>query len=238
MLLAGLGALIVLAVAVSATQLSGDERVAICHATASEANPYVLILAKKDGFEHGHHRHHDGDFFTDNLEQGCTGDVPVVPDEGNGTSEPTEPEVPADPETPEDNATSPPANETPVPDPVDVAVRQAAVQDDFAVTLTLRVANVGPGLAQQVSLDDQLPDVRRSWQLAGIDAADCVLDGRSLSCWFGDLPAGEERVVELRSFTDRMPCGFALTNTAFVAALDDAEARNDASSASIAARAC
>ncbi len=278
---AALGALLVLAAAVSATQAGQEEeRIGVCHATGSQEQPYVFLVVKEDGFEHGHHRHHDGDFFVTDLSRGCVSDdlvVPPTPAEngteptepaGNasvpddGTTPPAEPQEPAvtpEPTEPSTgNETSEPANETaeptepaepaepanetqpePAPEPAgDVSVRQSAVQDDFAVTLTLHVLSVGPGVAHDVVLTDQLPDVRRSWQVAGDDAAECVLDGRSLSCWFGDLPAGEERTVELRSYTDRMPCGWALTNTAVVSGADDAEARNDASSASIAARAC
>ena len=282
---ATLAALTVAAVAVSATQAIGDDRIGVCHATGSATEPHVFLVVKDDGFEHGHHRHHEGDFFVSDLSRGCAGDEPVVPDAPGNETPPSgneTPEAPAGnetppagnetPEQPAGNETPPVGNETPEaptgnetppagngtpeepagngteepaqngtsePAPAgDAAVRQSVVQDDFAVVLTLRVLSAGPGVAQDVTLDDQLPDVRRTWQLAGADAQACVLDGRSLSCWFGDLPAGQERVVELRSYIDRMPCGFALTNTAFVAATDDAEPRNDASSASIAARAC
>lgn len=280
---AALAALMVIAVAVSATQMAQeDRRIGLCHHTGSETNPYVFQVVKEDGYEHGHHRHHEGDFFVTDLSRGCVSDelAPApgneTPEEPAGNETPDDPEDPTGNETPEeptgnDTPEEPSGNETPdepagnetpeeptgnetpeepsgnetppdnatEPEPAgDAAVRQTAVQDDFAVALTLRVTSLGPGVAHDVALDDQLPDVRRSWQLAGADAGSCVLDGRSLSCWFGDLPAGEERVVEVHSFTDRMPCGFALTNTAYVTATGDAEARNDASSASIAARSC
>ncbi len=246
--LAGLGVLVTLAVVVSATQVNyGDQTVAICHATGSAESPYVFLTARRDGFEHGHHRHHDGDFFPEDPSRGCDGDeVPVAPADDNGTEPAPGNETDdgdgnatddgSDDGSDDGNATG---NQTPEPAPAgDAAVRQSAVQDDFEIVLTLTVSSLGPGVAQDVSLDDTLPDVRRTWDLGGADAASCVLEGRSLACWFGDLAPGEERVVELRSYTDRMPCGFALTNTAFVSSVDDLESRNDASSAGIAARAC
>lgn len=286
---AAIATLLVAAAAVSATQTVGDQggqdddRIGVCHATGSDEEPFVFLVVKKDGFEHGHHRHHDGDFFVTDLARGCVSDDPVLPpaQPGNGTTPPgnATPEEPAEgpatnttpepsagepagngtPESPpaDDAPASPPANgtagpagpaanetgngtgnETPAAPAGDAAVRQEAVQDDFAVTLTLRVRSAGPGLAQDVTLTDNVPDVRRTWQLSGPDAAACVFDVRSLSCWFGDLAPGEERVVVLGSYTDRMPCGWALTNTASVSATGDAEPRDDASSASIAARAC
>ncbi len=236
------GALVALAALVSAQQIaSGDEPIGICHATSSAENPYVFLVVKRDGFEHGHHRHHEGDFFPSALSQGCTGDTPVVP--GNETDEPApadneteepadneteEPETPADDgnetetpaedanetETPDDgsdgNATEEPTNETEEPEPVDVSVRQTAAQDDFEVILTLRVASLGPGQAQEVALEDQLPDVRRSWRLSGDDSADCVLDGRSLSCWFVDehgLRDGHGRLAAQQRRLERQHCG-------------------------------
>lgn len=308
MLWGGIAAVLLAAAAVSATQaLDEEERIGVCHATPAAEEPYVFLVVKKDGYEHGHHRHHDGDFFVDDLSRGCQGDDPVVPGNATGPagnespSEPVGNETPAEPvpdepaaeepaanetpgepagnetptepagnetpeepagnetpeepagnETPEepaDNETpaepsgnetpaEPSGNETPAEPAGDAAIRQTAAQDDFAVTLTLRVTSLGPIDATDVTLDDQLPDLRRSWQLTSMAGGQCVLDGRSLTCWFGDLAPGEERVIELRGYTDRMPCGFALTNTAFVSSTGDAEERNDASSASIAARAC
>ncbi len=277
--LAALGVIVTLAVVVSATQVNyGDETVAICHATSSTENPVVFLTARRDGFEHGHHRHHEGDFFPEDPSRGCSGDeVPVAPADDNGTApasgnETDDGDADGNPTgdddvdanatddgsdavgnpTDDDNATADgnataggsddgttTGNQTPQPAPAgDAAVRQNAVQDDFEIVLNITVSSLGPGVAQDISLDDTLPDVRRSWDLGGHDAASCVLDGRSLACWFGDLAPGEERVIELRSYTDRMPCGFALTNTVFVSAVDDLESRNDASSAGIAARAC
>lgn len=276
--LAGLGVLVTLAVVVSATQVNyGDQMVAICHATSSAENPYVFLTARRDGFEHGHHRHHEDDFFPEDPSRGCDGDeVPVAPvngtepapgnetddgnddDAGNATDDASDDAAgnetddgsnddagnetddgsndAAGNDTDDGNVTG---NETPEPVPAgDAAVRQSSVQDDFEVVLTITVSSLGPGVAQDVNLDDTLPDVRRTWNLGGDDAASCVLEGRSLACWFGDLAPGEDRVVELRAYTDRMPCGFALTNTALVSSVDDLESRNDASSAGIAARAC
>ncbi len=131
----------------------------------------------------------------------------------------------------------PSANETEAEPPfLDARVTQEAFQDAEQVVLHIMVENIGEG-ALEVSLADALPDVRRTWYLTGPDASSCVLDGRDLSCWF-DLDVGAAAAVELSAFTDRMACGFALTNTAQIAAEGDSDGRNDASSAGIAARPC
>jgi hypothetical protein len=314
----------VLAVAAIATAIGvgGDQdKIGICHATGSEENPYVLIVTSRNGYEHGHHRHHANDYFLDDWSMGCGVDViPADPDDGSApgdeeggydagpddgadeapeedgsdaddgdTSEEEQStddqeEFPVD-DTPVDEDTDseqgddagtggnetadgPGGNETAdgpgagdaaeeesdsgsddgtdgnetaeeAPSPLgDVAVKQTASQDAFEVILTIVVSSVGAANATDVVLSDSLPDLRRSWFVGGADASDCVLTGLELSCWFGDLEPGEQRHLELRAFTDRMPCGFPVTNTAIVDSFEDAESRNNTSSASIAARAC
>lgn len=273
-------------VAAASTDLAGgSESIGICHATGNEQAPYVLLHAAKDGYEHGHHRHHDTDFFVDAATTDCSGWVAPEPsDDGNVTddadhaddvddsddaldtagnengsddaeaTDDTEDGESDDAEDSEsDDAGDDQAEETsdseeaeagdntseePAALPVDVAVVQRATQTDHDVTLTLRVRNVGSGNASDVSLTDTLPDVRRSWLLGGEDADLCMLDGNSLSCWFGPLDSGSERSITLRAYTDRIPCGQSMNNTAWISAVDDIEPRNDASSAGIAARYC
>lgn len=259
-----LGAVLGSAAVANMDSLGATEFIGVCHATGVESEPYVFLVVARDGFEHGHHRHHEADYFVDATANGCAADAsvpaptPELPDEGNvtepevpegdavtppqeppvpPTDEGTDDEAPAEPEPqPDENVTQP--EEPELPPPGDVAVTQSAQQDEFEVVLTFLVTNVGDGVAIDATLQDTLPDVRRPWYLGGADASRCVLDGRSLECWFGDLGAEESRTVFVRTYTDRLPCGQALTNTAWASSEGDAEPRNDGSSASIAARAC
>ncbi len=240
-------AFILTAAGVSATQAFDEPQIGVCHATGEG---YVFLPVAKEGFEHGHHRHHGADYFVSVGRAGCD----TAPAAGNQTAEP-EPEMPVNEtlglpdelpvEAPENVAEETvPQNETavnqtaPEPLPGDVTVVQTADQDDKKVRLTILVRNVGEGNASEVALADDLPDLRRSWSLSGADATSCVLDGAALRCWFGTLAPGESREISLLAYTDRMPCGDGMTNTARATSADDAEARNDASSASILARYC
>jgi|SRR5688572_3814382 len=268
--------LLVMAAAVNATQpgTPGDpEKIAVCHATGSESNPWVFLLVKKDGYEHAFLRAHPYDFFPEDPSRGCQGDeIPTAPaaepagnatgnetDADDGSGDGNAPGGNATVPTPDGNATVPDnqtvpdnatdGNETvgnstenatapPPPPPGDVAARQSAWQDDFEVVLTIEVRSVGAGDATDVTLHDELPDLRRTWYLGGVNAPECTLSGRTLDCWLGDMAPGETKMVQLRGYTDRMPCGFSLTNTPLVGAFEDSEPRNNGSSASIAARAC
>lgn len=274
MLALGLALVFFGAAAVTATHGVDDapDLVGICHATGSAQQPFVWLVVDEDSYEHAHHRHHGGDFFTaaGAGPDGCAGDLPPEPaadpaePEENGTTE--EPAAdggdggddpagddPANatdaPEQPENTTAGPEGDGTgedaadngtaePEPLPGDAWVRQSATQDRWQVVLRLQVGNGGDGDATDVTLTDALPDLRRAWALGGADAQRCVLDGNDLTCWFGTLAPGETAQVELTAYTDRMPCGDAMTNTASVWSEDDAEARNDASSAGIQARAC
>ncbi len=243
-------AFILTAAGVSATQaFDGPEKIGVCHHTG---DGFVFLAVADDGFEHGHHRHHVNDYFVPAGQAGC-GAVPApeVPEETevNTTAPVDNATVEAPVETPgqgntteavDETAPETPANET-APEPIhpgDVAIVQTADQDDKKVRLMLTVTNIGQGNASDVSLSDDLPDLRRAWSLSGVDAKSCVLNGQALRCWFGDLAPGESAQIQLSAYTDRMPCGDAMTNTATVGAKDDAEARNNASSASIMARYC
>lgn len=163
--------------------------------------------------------------------------IPDCPEEEQAA--PTDPE-PTEPANDSEEAANESGNEnTSVPPPRgDLAVGQRGVQDGFAVVLTLVARSLGPGDAENVSLAGTLPDVRRAWLLGGEDAESCTLEGRSLLCWFGDLPAGEQRSLTLRAYTDRIPCGEHLTSTLVGSADDDQDERNNHSSAGIEARPC
>lgn len=237
-----IAAFVMTAAGVSATQvLDGPQMIGVCHGTG---NDFVFLAVANDGFEHGHHRHHAADYFVAAGQGACAAQAVEAP--VNVTEPINETIVIPEPvdanETVEeiDESTQPEANET-APEPVllgDIAVVQSADQDDKKVRLSILVRNVGEGNASGVSLSDDLPDLRRAWSLGGADAKNCVLNGLALRCWFGDLAPGQSVDIVLSAYTDRMPCGDAMTNTASALADGDQEPRNDASSASIMARYC
>jgi hypothetical protein len=160
----------------------------------------------------------------------------------NTTTAPTNSTTPNETAAPEGNATTAPDANASTPEPAsnvsDVRVRQRATQDHLGVSFVIEVKAIGDVASTGVLLQNTLPDVQRTWALSGADAEDCTLDGRDLTCDFGELAPNATKIVELRAFTDRMPCGEHLVNTVVVSADDDAVSSNNRSSASILARSC
>jgi fimbrial isopeptide formation D2 family protein/uncharacterized repeat protein (TIGR01451 family) len=97
-------------------------------------------------------------------------------------------------------------------------------------TFTITVQNLGPGVAYDATLEDQLP--AGSWTLGGPDAADCEIDGSNLlTCEFGDIDApGVEadsvRVITVSKTTTTDDCG-TIPNEVTVGASNEAEADTD-----------
>jgi hypothetical protein len=120
----------------------------------------------------------------------------------------------------------------------DVGVTKTAAQDAQAIVFTLKVEAFGPAASKDVVLTDSLPDVQRTWLLGGPDGDKCTLNGRELSCSFGELAAGQTRTVNVKAYTDGMGCGDDLVNTAYVDSSNDFTAANDESSASIDRQPC
>jgi hypothetical protein len=120
----------------------------------------------------------------------------------------------------------------------DVGVRQRVDQDHLGVKIVLQATSLGKDTATNVTLLDELPELGRPWALSGHDAAECALEGRVVTCAFGDLEPGAFRTIELTAFTDRMPCGDHLVNAATVTADLDTYPRNNRSTSSIKARSC
>ena len=91
---------------------------------------------------------------------------------------------------------------------------------------TIKVTNLGPGLAFDATLDDELP-AGITWVLGGPDADDCAIDTASdpdaLHCDFGQLNVGASRTVTLTGETTAADCG-TIPNTATVGAANEAEA--------------
>jgi uncharacterized repeat protein (TIGR01451 family) len=92
-------------------------------------------------------------------------------------------------------------------------------------TFTILVENLGPGVARDVTLTDNLP--------AGVnwseDSASCSITGavnsQVLACSFGDLASGESATVHVSGLTDAADCG-TIPNTATVDASNEAAAQD------------
>jgi uncharacterized repeat protein (TIGR01451 family) len=97
-------------------------------------------------------------------------------------------------------------------------------------TFTITVMNLGPGVAYDATLEDQLP--AGSWTLGGPDAADCEIDGSNLlSCEFGDIDAPGAEADNVRQITVSKTattddCG-TIPNEVTVGAANEAEADTD-----------
>ncbi len=83
---------------------------------------------------------------------------------------------------------------------------------------TITVTNEGPGTARDVTLTDELA-AGHDWVQ---DNEDCSISNGTLSCGFGDLDAGESRVVHVSTATSDEDCG-RMVNVASVAAGNEAK---------------
>ncbi len=77
------------------------------------------------------------------------------------------------------------------PDLTVVKTGNGPIVNGELATFTITVTNLGPGVAYDATLEDQLP--AGTWTLGGDDAADCQIDGSNLlTCEFGDIdPPGQ-----------------------------------------------
>lgn len=75
----------------------------------------------------------------------------------------------------------------------------------FSVTTT----NNGPGIARAVTLADPLPSgTAGSWSITAQPAGNpCSITAGTLNCSFGDLAAGDSRVVTVQAATNAASCG-------------------------------
>ncbi|HEX6867388.1 MAG TPA: hypothetical protein VF119_01220, partial [Candidatus Limnocylindrales bacterium] len=90
---------------------------------------------------------------------------------------------------------------------------------------TITVTNLGPGVAFDATLDDDLP-AGIVWALSGPNAGLCAIDTAAtpdhLHCDFGQLGVGASRSVTLTGETDAADCG-RIPNTATVGASNEAD---------------
>jgi uncharacterized repeat protein (TIGR01451 family) len=91
-------------------------------------------------------------------------------------------------------------------------------------TFTIVVTNLGPGVAKNVTLTDNLP-TNVDWSE---DSASCSITGNVgsevLSCNFGNLASGATATVHVSGLTDKNDCG-PILNTATVGAANEATAQ-------------
>jgi uncharacterized repeat protein (TIGR01451 family) len=115
----------------------------------------------------------------------------------------------------------------------DVAIEKSADDDDYftgeIVTYTLVVINYGPGVAQNITLDDLLPEGLQFLSVSTTQGSCAHQGGGLVHCELGDLGTGRGDVIEITitaRITNAAECseeGTKLKNTAEVAADNEGE---------------
>jgi hypothetical protein len=109
----------------------------------------------------------------------------------------------------------------------DVSVRHTARVEAGRLSYVLAVGDVGVGTAEDVRLAAELPDLGGSWKVTGHGADDCAVEETLLSCSFGDLGAGELRLLRVASDVEEAPA-WQVQSTATLVAGNDGDPANDA----------
>jgi uncharacterized repeat protein (TIGR01451 family) len=98
------------------------------------------------------------------------------------------------------------------------------------ITFTITVTNLGDTAADNVLLEDLLPNDGLNWSITSDPASACEITGavgsQQLNCDFGTVPVGETRTVEISSPTDAEDCGL-VENTVTVSADGDIDETNN-----------
>lgn len=118
--------------------------------------------------------------------------------------------------------------EVPVTLTGDAVVRQAVRTEPGRLTYVLVVGDVGTGIAEDVRLAAELPELGSAWGMVGAGSRACTLDGVRLACSFGDLAPGEVRLLQLSSAVAAAP-PWEVRTTAGLEAGNDRDAGNDSS---------
>ncbi|MBK9711345.1 MAG: DUF11 domain-containing protein [Kouleothrix sp.] len=95
---------------------------------------------------------------------------------------------------------------------------------------TIVVSNSGTGIARNVTLTDSLP-AGVAWSISPA-VTGCDIQAGTLSCSLGDLAAGASVTIHISGVTDAADCG-VLSNTATVAASNEANTGDNSSTATI-----
>lgn len=124
----------------------------------------------------------------------------------------------------------------------DVAVTKTAVNASVeaggTAAFTITVSNIGQRAAENVTLNDVLPDGGLAWS-ENPDAQECTVTddpgGDILSCFVASLAPGASFSVTVEAVTDAERCDYVLANTATVAASNESARKlgNNTASASI-----
>lgn len=124
----------------------------------------------------------------------------------------------------------------------DLEITKTAVDDTITVgeraAFDITVTSLGPGTAQNVTIDDELPNTVLDWEIVSEDIAGAcsVTGGNTLHCDVGNLTASSSFAVRVQTTapialgSDR--CGDTLNNTAFADA-DNADVDDDDATISV-----
>ena len=98
------------------------------------------------------------------------------------------------------------------------------------VTFKITVANAGPGIARSVKLSDPLPSgTAGDWTITAQPGGNpCSITAGTLDCDFGDLAAGQSRVIDIEASTDAENCT-GYDNTATATSTNAPQAQDEAS---------
>ncbi len=101
---------------------------------------------------------------------------------------------------------------------------QGTINAGDTAAFTIVVTNDGPGVANNVTLNDPLP-AGVAWSI-GPAVTGCSISSGTLSCTFATLDAGAYETIHVSGATDAADCG-PLTNTATVAADNEGSDQTD-----------
>ena len=101
---------------------------------------------------------------------------------------------------------------------------QGTINAGDTAAFTIVVTNDGPGVANNVTLNDPLP-AGVAWSI-GPAVTGCSISSGTLSCTFATLDAGASTTIHVSGATDAADCG-PLTNTATVAADNEGSDQTD-----------
>lgn len=121
----------------------------------------------------------------------------------------------------------------------EIEIEKTAVEDTITVgdhaAFDITVTSLGPATAQNVTIDDELPNDVLDWEVVSEDipGACSITGGNSLHCDVGDLPASDSFSVRVQTTAPialgSELCGETLDNTAFADADNADEVSDDAS---------
>ncbi|HZA40662.1 MAG TPA: SpaA isopeptide-forming pilin-related protein [Actinomycetota bacterium] len=119
----------------------------------------------------------------------------------------------------------------------ELQITKTAVDDTITIgdkaAFDITVTSLGPATAQNVTIDDVLPDTGLDWEIVSettAGACSIAVDGNTLHCDVGDLAVGASFTVRVRTTTamTAAECDRTLDNTAFADADNSDQVSDDA----------